>query len=388
MTTPAPRRRLPELDGLRAIAILLVLITHFWAYPAGTPRLNLLAGAGWTGVDLFFVLSGYLITGILWDSRRSAHYFRNFYARRVLRIFPLYYALLIAVFVLLPLHGSTPALAAAWSDRWWYFTYLANVALVLHGWQLFALDITWSLAIEEQFYLCWPLVIRRCRWVTIRRLLIAVIVGAPVLRTAALALGVSWRSTHMLTPFRLDTLALGALIALTEREEKITFERLRQLAPWGAGITGGVILGLILGGLFARASLLVGSVGYTLLALCFGSLLLLAIRPPILVGPVLRLTGLRRVGTVSYGIYILHPLCYLAGATALSRVGLSPDSLTSSPWLNGVAHFLIYSLLAYCAAEISYRVFETPLLDLRRHFEERVPARRVSEPEEPLALKA
>ena len=90
-STPAPptRKHIAELDGLRGFAILLVLITHFWTYPGDTQRFNHLAGAGWMGVDLFFVLSGFLITGILWDARGRKRYFTNFIARRTLRIFPL-----------------------------------------------------------------------------------------------------------------------------------------------------------------------------------------------------------------------------------------------------------------------------------------------------------
>lgn len=379
MSTTARPRRLKELDGLRAIAILLVLLTHFWAYPSSTPWLNRFAATGWMGVDLFFVLSGYLITGILWDSRQSPQYYRNFYARRVLRIFPLYYALLLTVFVVLPLHGSTPELAAAARYRWYYVAYLANIALAWHGWQLFTLDITWSLAIEEQFYLCWPLALRRWRWGTLWRVLIALIVCAPIARAITLASGVNWRWTLMFTPLRLDTLALGALIALAERKSPPAFDRLRRWAPAVAGTLGSVVLLLILEGAFARDSALVGSIGYSLLAMCFGALLLLSLRPPRLLGAALRFQPLRRIGAVSYGIYILHPLGYLLGATVLARVGIVVDS----PFL----HLIVYSVIAYAAAEVSFRVFETPLLKLKRHFEDR-PTPVPSERKQPLPFEA
>lgn len=384
---PLSHRRVPELDGLRAFAILPVLATHFWSYPPSTVVLNRVAATGWAGVDLFFVLSGYLITGVLLDSRRSAHYYRNFFGRRVLRIFPLYYLLLLVVFVALPMVGHNPALIAAARDRWLYVTYLANVALAFHGWQLFCLDTTWSLAVEEQFYLCWPSVVRRCSEKALGRLLILLIVSMPLLRTGALALGLSWRGTLMLTPFRLDTLAVGALIALLQREEPERFGMLKRWAPWVAGALGALVSVLVLTGRFARDSSLVGSIGYSMLALLFGALLLLALTPPLLLRTVLGFRPLRRIGVVSYGIYILHPLCYAAVGLLFVKIGLPlTEPGTEGIW-QGLATLLVYAVGAYGAAELSYRLFETPLLRLKTLFEDRK-GEPVLEREQALSLEA
>lgn len=382
------RSRLLELDGLRAFAILPVLATHFWSYPPGASVSNRIAASGWIGVDLFFVLSGYLITGILWDARRSPRYYGNFYGRRVLRIFPLYYALLVVVFVLLRAVSATPALVAAFHDRWLYVAYLANVALAFHGWQLFCLDVTWSLAVEEQFYLCWPFLVRRCSRRSLVRLLLVLVATLPLLRAGALALGLSWRATLMLTPFRLDTLAVGALIALVERSGPDTFDDLRRRAPLVAGVLGGVVAVLVLSGRFARDSFLVGSIGYSLLALLFGSLLVLARRPPRSLRAVLRYAPLRRIGVVSYGIYILHPLCYAVMSTVLVKMGLPLFAPGAGGVAAGLVRLAVYAAAAYGTAEVSFRFFETPLLRLRRFFEDRDVRNLALEREQALPLKA
>ena len=387
-TQTGVRRRVAELDGLRAFAILPVLATHFWSYPPGANGLNRVAAAGWVGVDLFFVLSGYLITGLLWDARRSPRYYGNFYGRRVLRIFPLYYALLVVVFAVLPLVSASPALLAATRDRWLYVTYLANVALVAHGWQLFCLDITWSLAVEEQFYLCWPLLIRRCSRAALVRLLLLLIVIMPILRTGALALGLSWRGTLMLTPFRLDTLAVGALIALAEREAPEVFAIMKRQAPRVAGLLGGFVAALILSGRFARDSWLVGTVGYSLLALFFGALLVVALGPPRPLRAILLLRPLRRVGVVSYGIYILHPLCYAAVGTILLKVGLPLTAAGTGSVVAGCTGLVIDAAAAYGVAEVSFRLFETPLLRLKRFFENGATESAPSEGQQALSLEA
>ena len=163
-------QRMPVLDGIRGIAILLVMSFHFWIVGiAGGSRpwervYGDVAGMGWIGVDLFFVLSGFLITGILYDSRNAIHYFRVFYGRRTLRIFPLYYGalacfFLIGPFVLAHLHVSTLAgMQSAAAAKFFSWTYLLNWYEGSMGWDAVAhpLQHFWSLGIEEQFYLLCP----------------------------------------------------------------------------------------------------------------------------------------------------------------------------------------------------------------------------------------
>src|SRR5262245_1871381 len=148
-----------SLDGLRGIAILLVMLFHFSDNGSDLAPSSVLvdrifhrlSGAGWIGVDLFFVLSGFLITGILFDAKGTPSYFRNFYVRRALRIFPLYYVALVLLLImpLMVQHRPVPHLAAR--DAGWYFAYLSNVKMARAGWPSHTgLAHLWSLSVEEQ----------------------------------------------------------------------------------------------------------------------------------------------------------------------------------------------------------------------------------------------
>src|SRR3954471_24953128 len=157
---------LPGLDGVRGVAILLVMAIHFVGDATAYTRLQALvvkaAGYGLLGVDLFFVLSGLLITGLLLDAKGQTHYFRNFYARRTLRIFPLYYFVLAILFLVLPrLWPLTPLMEDARAHQGWLWTYTANFYIAARSSWAALTYVThfWSLAIEEHFYLLWPLVV-------------------------------------------------------------------------------------------------------------------------------------------------------------------------------------------------------------------------------------
>jgi peptidoglycan/LPS O-acetylase OafA/YrhL len=354
---------IPALDGLRALAVLMVLATHFWADPPGYAPLNRLASFGWAGVDLFFVLSGFLITGILWRTREAPGYFRNFYARRTLRIFPLYYAVLAVVLLALPAVASLPQTVL--DQRWMYFAYLSNVALAVGGWQLFLTDITWSLAIEEQFYLMWPAVVR---WLTRRRLVAVCVIAillAPLVRFL-LWETLGWRWMHMGTPFRLDAFAVGGLAGL------VTVPR--RAARIGLLVGGSALAALVLSGSFARDSWQVGTFGYSLTALTAGAALILAIETRWLTHG-----ALRHVGTVSYGMYLLHPLCLGATSAVFSLLGLDLMRTSSIPLLNALVALAVLMLVTTGVASLSYRLFEMPFLRLKSRFtpsqEQRVVAR-------------
>src|SRR5687767_5633954 len=216
----------PALDGVRGFAILLVLVLHFSAYGHELPRSGLLidqlyyrvAAAGWIGVDLFFVLSGFLITGILYDAKGSPHYFRNFYIRRTLRIFPLYYGALILFLVIFPLlwpnHGG---LRSMQNDGWWYWTYLSNLKIARDGWPQFgAIGHFWSLAVEEQFYLIWPLLVLALNRRQLQITCVLCLIAALAVRVVLNAQGNN-PAAFVLTPARLDALAVGAYLALAAR---------------------------------------------------------------------------------------------------------------------------------------------------------------------------
>src|SRR5580704_9327883 len=224
--------RIPELDGLRGIAILLVVSIHYFHDPdAKLPRLlrylQTLFALGWTGVDLFFILSGFLIGGILLEARNSPNYFKTFYVRRVFRIIPIYYlwivCLIVLVFVGSQFFSSHMQSGQVPSINWAicaHFLFLQNLSTgnysTLAVWWL---GVTWSLAVEEQFYLVAPLLVRfLSRWRLIAFLSCAVF-AAPCCRILVRALAPMWVGTiYRVTPFRADTLALGVLAAIFWRD--------------------------------------------------------------------------------------------------------------------------------------------------------------------------
>jgi peptidoglycan/LPS O-acetylase OafA/YrhL len=219
--------RNPRLDGLRGLAILLVMLYHTTHYglarSVADRALTIGPSVGWSGVDLFFVLSGFLITGILLGAKDSPTYYRSFYARRILRIFPLYYATLVFFLLIVPRIPLFAQIDYFWNpgsprEQIWYWLYLSNVQTALTGaWHHQTLDITWSLAIEEHFYLVWPFVVRRAGERRLLQICAGTIVAALALRIALVAGGASPLAAYTLTPCRLDTLATGAAIAILAR---------------------------------------------------------------------------------------------------------------------------------------------------------------------------
>ncbi|MFL6351039.1 MAG: acyltransferase family protein, partial [Bryobacteraceae bacterium] len=186
--------RILELDGLRAFAILSVFLYHVWSPPLS-----------WMGVDIFFVLSGFLITGILLGRKSKPGYFTAFYGRRARRILAPYYLMLVL---------SSVLFGTAWIKQWpWYLFFASNVPNALHMVPHRSLDVLWSLAVEEQFYLLWPVAILFLSETALVWTATALIVLAPVLRGIATPFISTSAPIYHLMPFRMDLLASGALIA-------------------------------------------------------------------------------------------------------------------------------------------------------------------------------
>jgi peptidoglycan/LPS O-acetylase OafA/YrhL len=273
-----------------------------------------LARAGWCGVDLFFVLSGFLITGILYDSKGSTSYYRSFYARRVLRIFPLYYAVIFFSVVILPALFPASDLAVLGEralNRWsaiWYLLYLSNVVVALDGFHHPILSISWSLAIEEQFYLVWPLVVHALSRGALIRVCVMLVFFAPLFRTALWWLDARPDAIYVLTPGRADALAVGALIALVLRGAS----GLAPLARWArlAGpAAAAVVLWMIASDPEASwEAPLMQTAGYSLLAVAFGSLVVLTLAGGSngRLAAVLSASFLRTFGKYSYALYLFH----------------------------------------------------------------------------------
>jgi peptidoglycan/LPS O-acetylase OafA/YrhL len=334
---------LPQLDGVRGLAILLVMVLHLWRFPEGHELLNRLAGAGWVGVDLFFVLSGFLITRILFRTKTEAGYYRKFYIRRSLRIFPLYYAFLILVIGVLPLVVANDQLLQVRSDAAWYFLYLSNVAIGAGGWAFAVTNITWSLAVEEQFYLIWPSIVRWCTKDRLIKLCVGLIICAPIARAIVFSVS-GWTWPYVATPLRADAFAWGAIVALVGHEQ---LKKYARPVVWGGAAA---ILALVLSDNFERSSLLVSSVGYSMAGIVFAAIIVSALstQRSRFENPLLR-----AFGKLSYAMYLMHFLVMVAVNFVYKGEG---------SFLGSAAFMAICMLVTYAAALISYHYFEAPIL--------------------------
>jgi peptidoglycan/LPS O-acetylase OafA/YrhL len=366
---------LPALDGVRAVAVLLVLLFHYelrrWAWYGliGRP-LKYLVDFGWSGVDLFFVLSGFLITGILWSAKERPKYFVNFYARRTLRIFPLYYAFLILIFVVLPavFGGTGLGPSTPFSTQLWYWTYASNILVSLRGWAAAAPYSShfWSLAIEEQFYLVWPTVVRHVNRRTAMQLCAAAIVLALALRCWLLLVRGNAPATWVLTPARMDTLAVGALLALAIRSSGGMQAVTRWARPLGAAGFVLVLLLLVTRGTFAYSDPVIGTIGYTIIAFAWAAFLVAALSGGI-VSRVMRNSVLQWVGRRSYALYVFHYPIMLAldhdGFTIRTLERLIPSEVGSH-----LVFLLVNAGLSALAAEASWQLLEKRALRLKDRF--------------------
>jgi peptidoglycan/LPS O-acetylase OafA/YrhL len=318
----ALRGQMRGLDGLRGLAIAGVLACHFLnAWPGATPvdRAAIAAlGLGWTGVDLFFVLSGFLITGILVDSRGAMGWWGGFLARRSLRIFPLYF-LALALFGLV---GPTLGLVDPWTFGrwgWWYWSYLGNWAFAAEQ-VIPALSHFWSLAVEEQFYVLWPLVVLAARGRRLAVVSAALVLAGPALR-AGIVHGSGWPvgSAFRVTPGRVDALALGALLAVLLRSVAGRAAVARSW-PWAAGLGAVTFLALGLPRGFDMHDPLLEVWSHSALALGFGGLVAGAVcgeGGDGLLARCLRARPLRALGRYSYGLYVWHYLVHVGALGAL-----------------------------------------------------------------------
>ncbi len=306
---PLARGHIPALDGVRGMAILMVLIFHGWIAPvrsAVDDYLARAAGFGWCGVDLFFVLSGFLITGILYDAKGSAHYFRNFYARRFFRIFPLYYAALVLGFYLTPAFFRVTDHVQ--NDQWWFWTYLSNFWLASHAEAKTALTVTWSLAIEEQFYLVWPLLVCLLGRASLMRLCVATVLLAFAARCLLMAGGYEPAVARFVTICRLDTMAAGGFLALLVRKPNGAAVIASYTRIIAAAAAAAVLAVAVLQKGFSENGWLMITLGQTALAIGYAALLAVAISASDGSATVrfFESKPFRVLGKYSYSIYLFH----------------------------------------------------------------------------------
>jgi peptidoglycan/LPS O-acetylase OafA/YrhL len=384
MTTVEPQnqRHMPELDGIRGLAILGVLCSHIAGMSGilntvspsiAEKLLSHFLVPMWGGVDLFFVLSGFLITGILLRTKASNHYFSSFYARRVLRIFPIYYLVLTLSIIIGRFSAEFASTLPPWASwRISYFLYLQNWPVFWHGDKVMGglWGAYWSLAVEEQFYFIWPLVILLLSEKTIIRICCVGLPCALLLRTY-LCLSYFGNEFGLLqiTPSRIDGLLLGAICSIYIYQH-------RQPIPMQWIITCGSVGSCIILyiAIFQRQELVgtgkwMGTIGVTGYALLSATLVALSQRKILIVQNLLTLQWLRLAGKYSYGMYVYH----LFLVFAFRRYLAAP----SSPGPGLGIHFgilvkclamIIEIICVFVLAKASYDLIEARFLRLKKYF--------------------
>jgi peptidoglycan/LPS O-acetylase OafA/YrhL len=344
-------RYMTQLDVLRGIAVLVVMVSHS---NGNVPSLHLgsVLHYGWTGVDLFFVLSGFLITGILLRAKDAPDYFSTFYARRVLRIWPLYFCLLAFCFLVIP--AIQPQLRPTVVEQchpWQTYLFFVQNLIVPKSGTFGPLQLTWSLCVEEQFYLVWPLVVLFCSPKNIARIATVAVLFSVGVRLAAAH---HWFviDTYHNTLCRLDGLAIGSLAAILV--PNYDTKLVRKAALWlGAFAIAGIAAAILFG---IRWTFL----GFV--SLLFGAVMCLSITLPAFP----KAHFLAFTGRISYGLYLLHAPAFdiVRDPHVRSLIAVSHNAV-----VNDVIVFACSMGLAFGLAFASWKLLESPVLSLKRYFE-------------------
>jgi peptidoglycan/LPS O-acetylase OafA/YrhL len=367
--TSESARQIPALDGIRGLAIIWVVLHNTMARPLA-PRSgawHLLTGfssTGWIGVQLFFALSGFLITAALLDSQDGPHYFRNFYAKRALRILPLYYAVLLALLIVLPWFIA-PRVPYSYEQQAALWLFVLNWTQASpYGFGHF-----WSLALEEQFYLLWPLVVWRLAPRRLLTVCLWIAVAALLLRCLLVAYGTDSLALYTNTACRMDALALGGAGACALRIPQLRERLLSRLPALSALVLVLFLAGAALTHVYDRDRWSGETFGYTLLAFCSAAFVTAAAVMPGSaarggVGALLTWAPLRSCGIYSYAMYVFHGLLHkLVGEPWLvATFGERPSVQVA--FVYALAVLAVSYLLGFC----SYHLFEKHFLRLKGFF--------------------
>jgi peptidoglycan/LPS O-acetylase OafA/YrhL len=358
------RGYIPELDFLRAFGITMVIIDHMWP---PHHELSKVLNLSWILMDSFFVMSGFLIAGILLDSRSRPDYYRHFYTRRALRILPVYY-LLITVLTFAAFTNGTGYLYSGiptlykWGSPWWFFVYLGSIPMAITGKAptaaRYGFAPLWSLQIEEQFYLLFPLLIKRLKLKTLALTLLSLICISPIVRIVLYRLYPSNTGIqYVFLPCRMEGLALGALIAVRFRMGPwdLSKTKLTVMAITSLAVT--CLCGAWSGYNFTRP--FNRTIGLLISPISFGFVVLWLVRfRGSRLTRCLRIAPVRYLAKISYSAYLFHiplagvliPVCAAMGLGALTR-----------GYLKVVTVFTLTVILS----SLSWILFESPLMRLK-----------------------
>ena len=374
---PTPSGRIPQLDGLRGVAIGLVVLYHYFSLHfttlPGTLSWYLLYPArfGWSGVDLFFVLSGFLIGGILLDAKGSGNYFKVFYLRRFLRIVPIYYLLLVVFFSLVAWFTQHPHPIWPWTlqenlPRFTYFLFLQNIwASKLSVLGSAPLAVFWSLSVEEQFYLTLPMLVRFLTRARLQALAVEIIFLAPVLRIALFSFYPNYpHAWYLLMPCRADSLFFGVLgaILLGESGWRMRIQQNKRLLR-GLIVLMAVGIPFVTQTQLAARGLIMVSIMFSWLAAFYLLVLIYTVTfSESHVTRILNWCWLRRLGVVAYGVYLLHE--------EILDIGLRVASFSLKTI--AVPIYVIVALLCltvtFLLAYLSWEKFEKPIVTFSHRY--------------------
>jgi len=373
---PQLPRYLPSLDGVRGLAIMLVLMHNLLILDQPSNPLAQYVSyglnAGWIGVRLFFVLSGFLITRILLEAQDAPNYYRLFLARRVLRIFPLYYAVLLAIFVIWPCFGTAPPKVIQDHSVWLWF-YVSNWTMPL-GLGGDSMPHFWSLAVEEQFYLLWPFLVHHRSPKQVLRLCLMLALLGIGLRTGLLALEASPEIVYTITPSQFDALALGGALAAVLKLPGILPPLVERRGSLLASAVLIALVGFAITHGYSRTSFIGQTLGYAVLALVFTLGIAAALSgdcaPQSRWTAWLRAVPLRAFGKYSYAMYVFHkPIHDFVGKPLLQQMGLATtQSVTIS-----LVYLGLGTLMTLAAGALSYHLLEKHFLALKGRVSEIMP---------------
>jgi peptidoglycan/LPS O-acetylase OafA/YrhL len=349
------KKSIPALDGVRGIAVLLVMWFHYFQinnneYNKWVNLLSKLSVLGQTGVDLFFVLSGFLITRILLSAKKGKGFFVNFYMRRFFRIVPLYFLFLCVYYFWDPLTLHPESFS--WRETWPWWLSVQNIAIAFH-WPSYGPNHYWSLAVEEHFYLVWPLLVylvskRRLKWYLISFIALSLLLRVYMLKAGG--------DVFYFTFTRLDAISMGALLALFEIPIMHDAVRSKRIFTWGL-LFSAVPLVCIFIAFSGKGVAWVQSLKYTLTGLFYSSLVgyVLCLGEGAIQRNLLVSETLRFIGKISFGLYVWHQLCFSLVREKCLYSGLSISLFVS---------FSISMIVAY----LTYVCWEAPFLKLKVFF--------------------